>query len=110
MPGNPLTDPEWAAETTEKVVQLVGSVRDKTTRPVIHAARGLVFGVIALFLGLFAFVAFLMTLTRGMQALLDLGMDEARSVYVSYLIIGGIFCLIGLLLFKKRASVAAESA
>jgi hypothetical protein len=102
MPGNPLTDPNWATETTDKVVQLVGTVRDKTTTPVIHAARGLVFGVLAAFLGLFAFLSLLIAVTRGLQALLDLGMTEARSVYVSYLIIGGIFCIAGLLLFKKR--------
>jgi len=107
MPGNPLTDPNWATETTEKVVQLVGTVRDKTTTPVIHAARGLVFGVLAAFLGLFAFVALLMTITRAMQALLDLGMSEARSVYVSYLIMGGIFCIAGLFLFRKRNTSSA---
>lgn len=107
MPANPLTDPNWATETTEKVVRIVGTVRDKTTTPVVHVARALVFGVLAAFLGLFALFMFLIGLTRGIQALLDLGMSDARSVYVSYLIIGGILSLAGLLLFTKRNSGSA---
>ncbi len=102
MAANPLTDPNWATETTEKVVHIVGLVRDKTTAPVVHVARGLVFGVLAAFLGMFAALMLLLGSLRGIQALLDLGLSDARSVYVSYLIIGGILCLGGLLLFRKR--------
>jgi hypothetical protein len=107
MPGNPLTDPTWANETTDTVVRIVGTVRDKTTTPVIHAARGLVFGVLAAFLGLFAAVALVIAITRGLQALLDLGMSSERAVYTSYLIVGGIFCIVGLFLFKKRNATSA---
>ncbi len=107
MAANPLTDPNWATETTEKVVNIVGTIRDKTTTPVVHAARGLVFGVLALFLGVFALFMLLIGVSRGLQALLDLGMTDARSVYVSYLIIGGILSLAGLLLFTKRNSGSA---
>jgi hypothetical protein len=102
MPGNPLTDPNWADDTTDTVVRIVGTVRDKTTKPLILAARGLVFGLIALFLGLFALILVLITLTRGIQAGLDGVFDHERSVYVSYLAVGGIFCLAALFLFKKR--------
>ena len=107
MPGNPLTDPNWADETTETVVRLMGTVRDKATTPVVYAARGLVFGIIAVFLGLFALMLFLIGLTRGIQSGLDQVVDHERAVYISYLAIGGIFSLVGLLLFKKRNSSAA---
>ena len=107
MPGNPLTDPSWADETTDTLVRFVGNVRDKTTTPIVYAARGLVFGLIALFLGVFAVVILLIGLTRGMQAALDWQFTHARSVYVSYLVVGGIFSLIGLLLFKKRNANAS---
>ncbi len=106
MPANPLTDPNWATETTETVVRLVGTVRDKTTTPVIRAARGLVFGVVAAFIGTFAAVVLLIALIRALQALLDLGMSHAQAVYASYFIIGGIFCAAGLLLFKRRGATA----
>jgi hypothetical protein len=107
MPGNPLTDPNWADETTDTVVRFVGNVRDKATTPIVYVARGLVFGLIALFLGVFAVVILLVGLTRGMQSALDWQFAHARSVYISYVAIGGIFSFIGLLLFKKRNANAS---
>jgi hypothetical protein len=102
MAGNPLTDPNWASDTTDQVVKLVDNVKAKTTKPAVMAARGLVFGIIALFLGMFALVLMLVGLTRGTQALLDIWLPHERSVYVSYFAIGGVFTLVGLVLFKKR--------
>ena len=107
MPGNPLTDPNWADETTDTVVRLVGNVRDKTTTPLVYAARGLVFGIVAAFLGLFAAVITLIMVTRGAQAALDNAFDHERSVYVSYLAVGTILSLAGLWLFRKRNANAS---
>jgi hypothetical protein len=107
MPGNPLTDPNWADDTTDTVVRLVGKVRDKATTPIVYAARGLVFGLIAAFLGLFALVIFLILITRAAQAGLDWKFDHERSVYISYLAVGTVFTLVGLILFRKRSKSAA---
>ena len=71
MAGNPLTDPDWANNTTDTVVRLVDSVKAKTTKPAVMAARGLVFGLLALFLGLFAIVLLLVGVTRGLQAAIE---------------------------------------
>ena len=109
MASHPLTDPNWAAETTDTVVRIVDNVRSKTTKPIIQTARGLVFGLLAAFLGLFAFFIFMIGLLRGAQALLELGVDHDQAVYLSYFIVGGIFCLIGLLLFRKRKQENAAS-
>lgn len=102
MAGNPLTDPNWAADTTDTVVRLVDSVKAKTTKPAVIAARGLVFGLLALFLGMFALVLLLVFLTRGFQALLDIWFPHDRSVYISYFVIGALLSIVGLVLFKKR--------
>jgi hypothetical protein len=102
MPGNPLTDPNWASDTTDTVVRLVGAVREQTTTKAVFAARGLVFGIIAAFLGVFILVISIIGLMRALQALLDLAVEPAQAVYLSYFIVGGILCLGGLLLFKKR--------
>lgn len=109
MPGNPLTDPNWAAETTDTVVRVVDTIKAKTTKPTVMVARGLVFGLLAAFLGLFALVLLLIGLTRGIQAALDAGFDHERSVYISYFIVGGILSLVGLLLFKKRNAGSASN-
>jgi hypothetical protein len=102
MPGNPLTDPNWATETTDKLVSVIDNVRSQTTQKVVYAARGAVFGVIALMLGTVIAVILFAGLLRGTQALLELAVDWDRAVYLSYLIIGGLFSLVGLFLFRKR--------
>jgi uncharacterized membrane protein YedE/YeeE len=102
MAGNPLTDPDWAAKTTEQVVRVVDNVKSKTTTPTVMAARGLVFGLLALCLGLFALGLFLIGLMRGIQAIIEPFSNQARAVYISYFIVGGILCIVGAVLFKKR--------
>jgi hypothetical protein len=106
MPGNPLTDPNWADEMADTVVRTVDAVREKTTVPVIYAARGVVFGILAAFLGLVALVLFLIMAMRGIQALLDLWVSQERAVYLSYFIVGGLISIGGLILFRKRHAAA----
>jgi uncharacterized membrane protein len=106
MPANPLTDPNWATETTDKLVTLIDTVRSQTTQKVVYAARAAVFGVIAVMLGtLIALVAFF-GLMRGLQALLELAVGWDRAVYLSYLVVGGTLSLLGLVLFRKRNAAA----
>lgn len=102
MPGNPLTDPNWADDMTDTVVRTVDAVRERTTVPAIYAARGLVFGILAAFLGLFALFLVIIALMRGVQALLDSWVSQERAVYISYFVVGGIFAIAGLVLFRKR--------
>ena len=102
MAGNPLTDPNWAEATTDQVVKLVDNVKAKTTKPAVMAARGLVFGLLAVFLGIFALVLLIIGVTRGLQAAIEPLLYQGRAVYISYFIIGGILTLIGAILFKKR--------
>jgi uncharacterized membrane protein len=102
MPANPLTDPNWATETTDKLVTLIDTVRSQTTQKVVYAARGAVFGVIAVMLGTFIAIIALVGLMRGLQSLLELAVGWDRAVYLSYFIVGGILSLVGLVLFRKR--------
>lgn len=102
MPGNPLTDPNWASDLADQITDLVGNVRDKTTNNAVKAARAIVFGLLALFLGLFALVLVLIALTRGLQSLLDIWVGWDTAVWISYLILGGILTLAGMLLMAKR--------
>ena len=106
MPGNPLTDPNWASDTTNKLVTVVTTVREQTTTKAVIAARAVVFGIIAAFLGVFIVVITIVLLMRGIQALLDLVVTKPQAVYLSYYIVGGMLCLGGLLLFRKRAASA----
>ncbi len=107
MPGNPLTDPNWATDVTEQITTFVGNVRDKTTDNAIKVVRGVVFGLMGMFLGLVAIVLLLIILTRGLQSLLDIFLAWDTAVYVSYFIVGGILTVAGWFLMSKRHSTEA---
>jgi hypothetical protein len=104
MPGNPLTDENWAPELADQITDFIGNIRDKTTNNAIKLARGLVFGLLALLLGVVALALALIGATRGLQALIDLATSWERAVYVSYFVVGGILTLAGLFLMGKRTS------
>lgn len=99
---NPLTDPNWAANLADAVERIVTTVRDKTTTPIVHLTRALVYGLLAAFLGVTAVVLLIIGATRALQGILDLFLERPRAVYLSYLIVGGILCLGGMLVLRKR--------
>jgi hypothetical protein len=107
MPGNPLTDPKWATEFADTVERVVGEVRRRTTDKIVLLARALVYGLIAGTLGIIVMVLALIGSLRGLQALLGLAMPWSRAVWVSYILLGGIMLLLGLLMMKKRRPRAA---
>lgn len=102
MPGNPLTDQNWASDLADTVERLVATVRDKTTDNVVLVTRAIVFGLLGAILGLTALVLALIVLTRGLQSLLELAVEWPRAVYISYFILGGICCAVGAFMMRKR--------
>ena len=107
MPGNPLSDPTWAKQLADTIERVVANVRDKTTNNIVLAARGIVFGLLAAILGLVALTLLLIGLIRGIQVLLDLAVSWERAVYLSYFLVGGILCLVGWFLMRKRHTPGA---
>ncbi len=104
MAGNPLTDPNWAADVTDSIVNTVDKVRDRTTKPLVIMARGLVFGLLASFLGILIVGLLIVGLTRAMISLIEWPLDHDSAVWVSYLVIGGILCAIGAWFMARRRS------
>jgi len=102
MPSNPLTDPNWAADVTDKIVDTIDKVRDRTTKPIVYLARGLVFGLLSAFLGVMALGLVLIGLSRGLINLMEWPLDHDTAVWVSYLVLGGLLCLIGALCMIRR--------
>ncbi len=104
MPGNPLTDPNWATEVSDQIITFVGNVRDKTANNAAKVVRGVVFAMLALFLAIALVVLLLVMLTRLMQSILDIWFAWDKAVYLSYFIVGGLFTMVGALLISKRTS------
>ena len=87
MPGNPLSDPNWAPNLADTIVRLVTSVRDKTTKPVL----------------------LIIIATRSLQALIEIFTSHQAAVWISYLAVGVLFTLAGMFLMSKRTAKAVEA-
>lgn len=90
--------PDWPAQATTTIVGLVDNVKYKTTRPATMATRGLVYGIVILALGVPAVIMFLV----GLVHLLDQAIPN--DVWIVYAILGSIFTLAGMVLWRKRTA------
>jgi hypothetical protein len=110
MSGLSFTDPGWAGKQADTIVRVIDQVRQRTTRPLVVVARGLVFGIIAAAGGLVALVLVLIAATRGLQAVIEWPFSHATAVWVSYLLIGGVLLIAGAVLMSKRQAADAGGA
>jgi hypothetical protein len=90
---------DWAAQLTEKVGQVVALIRDRTVLPVEKFVRAAIFGVMAFLVVIFVLVASVIGLIR----LLNNEVFDQR-VWASYLLVGGIFVVIGAFISRMRHS------
>jgi hypothetical protein len=106
MAGNPLTNPNWAPELADTVERLVGQIRDKATNKVVLVVRAVVFGFVIALTALAALVLMVILGTKLLQRIVNIGgaIDADSSVWVSYLVMGGILVLVGLFLMRKRST------
>jgi hypothetical protein len=104
MPGNPFTDPNWAPDLADTVERVVGKVRTVATDNAVKASRALVFGVLAVMALATAAPLFVIWFTRFLQTVLSRATrtDHATTVWVSYLITGGLMMLFGFYALHKR--------
>ena len=88
---------DWAAETTDRIEQLVTTIRTQTTDRLLSIARLLVYGLLAAIMGLMALVLVVVALVRALDELIP------QEVWLTYLLLGAIFVVAGLFLWSKRA-------
>ncbi len=91
-----LSGGDWPAQATDTIVDLIGTVRDKTTGPVTTIARGVVFGTFLAVVATVVTVMALIALVRLLDEILPSG------VWLPYLILGLLFTGIGALVFRRR--------
>ena len=89
---------DWTVRTADTIDSVVGVVRDKAVVPVTTISRWVVYGLLAAIVGLMALVLLSAGVVRG----IDVATGDGR-VWIAHLITGGIFTLIGLFLWSKRA-------
>jgi hypothetical protein len=91
--GSPSSS-DWPAQAADTIVDVVGSVRDKTTGPALTVARGVVYGL--LILGVAA-----MTVVVALVGVIRL-LDNWLPIWGVYLGLGTVFVLAGALLWRQR--------
>ena len=95
-------DDKWSKRFLDVLDDGIAFVRDRTTLPLVKIVRGTVFGTFAVLGSALVFVFSLIALFRGVNELLDLWWSRETAVWASYLLIGGIFLLIGGRLMRRR--------
>lgn len=93
--GREPNEPDWPTQATTTVVNLVAIARDKTTGSVLNIARALVFGLLAAILALTVGILLLIVTIRLLA-------EITGRVWLVYLILGFIFTIAGLIVFRKR--------
>ncbi|TML19294.1 MAG: hypothetical protein E6G39_01865 [Actinobacteria bacterium] len=96
-------DRDWPAQIADTAVRVIEQIRDKTTRPAITIARGLVFGLMALTVGTVAVFLLLIGSIRLVNGYLP------GKVWTTYLLFGAVFSLGGILLFSRRKPRSANA-
>ena len=93
---------DWVTQVLDRLDGLIDLVRSKTTSPLAFVARVVVYGLLAAVMGTVALVMLVVLLVR----VLDIAIPE--EVWLTYLVLGGLFSLGGLVAWR-RASSATRS-
>ena len=93
---------DWVTQVLDRLDGLIDLVRSRTTSPLAFVARVLVYGLLVAVMGTAAIVLVVVMLVH----VADTWIPE--EVWLTYLILGGVFTLLGLL-FWRRASSATRT-
>ncbi|HZQ84251.1 MAG TPA: hypothetical protein VFA83_05415 [Acidimicrobiales bacterium] len=87
---------DWSAQAADTIESVVTSIRDKTTVPLTTVARGIVYGIVAGVMGGAALLLLVIALIRVLDVYIP------GNVWTVYAVIGGLFTVGGLLLWRLR--------
>lgn len=85
---------EWPAQAADAIVDTISKVRDKTTKPAIVAARGVVYGLLAAVIGTVALTVLLILVVRILSYL-------PGDIWTVYAFLAVVFSIAGLVLLRK---------
>ena len=102
MPGNPFTDPNWAPDLADTIDRYVGKVRTTVTDRAVFAVRAVVFGLVIAIAAPVTLALLLILSTKLLERIIAIGTDHNSSVWVSYVVLGGLLVLAGSWMMRKR--------
>jgi hypothetical protein len=86
---------DWPAQAADSIVDVVGTVRQKTTGPALTATRGVVYGLLIVIVAIMAVVLLIVGLVRLAHNWVD--------VWLAYVVLGAVFAIVGGLMWRQRA-------
>lgn len=96
---------DWPAKAATTVVGYVDTVRNATTGKALVISRAVVYFLALGLLGIVTFFLLLILLVRGLVSLTSLlPFIDPGEVWLSYLVLGTVFTLVGALLWKKKGA------
>lgn len=93
-----MPDQDWAADTADRIDQLVDAIRSRTSDKLVGLARLVVYGLLAAVMAVMALILLVIAAVRLLDAYLP------RGVWLPYLLLGAILVVAGLLLWSKRTA------
>lgn len=101
-PGQGVVPAEWPAQAADTIVDTIGKVREKTTRPAIVAARAVVYGTMAAIVGLTALILALVLVVRLWANYVP------GHVWIIYAILAVVLTVAGTVFLKKATGPAVR--
>lgn len=102
---SPSPEPDdWPTQAADTIERVVGTVRDKTTGPILTVARAIVYGLFAAFTGLTLAVLFAVALVRLLDAYLPEAVFGSDHVWAAHGLVGLVFVAVGLFCWSKALS------
>lgn len=98
-----MPEQDWAADTADRIDQLVGNIRSKTSDRLVGVARVVVYGLLAAVMGVMALILLVIAGIRFLDAYLP------RGVWIPYMVLGAIFVLAGVFLWSKRTAKTVDT-
>jgi hypothetical protein len=92
---------EWPDQIADRVESVVGTVRDKTTKPITTAARATVYGLVAAIVGVVALFLLVLAIIRILDVYLPF-QPMGRRVWIVDAAVAAIFLVGGAFLWRMR--------
>jgi hypothetical protein len=100
-PAAPAARDDWAAQAADTIDRVVTGLGDKTAKPLTTVAAGIVYGLVIAVVGVALLILVAVAAVRALDSYLPIH-PHARAVWIGDGIVGGIFTLAGLLVWRTR--------
>ncbi len=108
--GSDGQDEDWPVQAADTIERVVGTVRAKTTGPLLKVAKAAVYGTFAALVGLAALILFVIGSVRLLNNYLPEVVFGETHTWAAHLILGLLFVLAGGLLWMRRRAPEQTSA